>query len=139
MAIAWALRLVHGCREIRKKMMKKSKYVPGELIERGNEAMKPSPVAKFLYDIGYYDGQYEVVKELERPVYPGLEDVLIAARNTWPNTNFSLEELIDWVRDGAVDPTTNEKTLSYREGEEMYEALDLITFDLFIPVNQRSI
>lgn len=143
MPIAWVLRLVHGGHEIGRKimkgMMKKSKYIPGELIERGTEAMKPSPLAKFLYDVGYYDGQYEVVKELERPVYPGLEDVLIAARNTWPNTTFSLEELIDWVKKGATDPTTNEKTLSYREGEEMYEAVDLITLDLFIPVNQRSI
>ena len=121
------------------KMIKKRKYVPGELIDRGTEAMKPSPVAKFMYEIGYYDGQYEVAKELERPVYPDLEGVLIAARNTWPNTAMSLEELIDWVRNGATDPRTNEKTLSYREGEEIYEALNLINDDLFIPVKQQCI
>ena len=111
--------------------MKRNNYASGELTRRRVGGLESSPLSQKLIEIGFYNGNYRVVKELNRRLHPSLETVFSAAQLTWKNRSMSLEEIIEWVRKGSINPSTNEQTLSFREDEELYETINLINYGLF--------
>ena len=111
--------------------MKRNNYASGELTRRRVGGLESSPLSRKLIEIGFYNGNYRVVKELNRPLHPSLETVFSAAQLTWKSRSMSLEEIIEWVRKGSINPSTNEQTLSFREDEELYETMNLINYGLF--------
>lgn len=111
--------------------MKRHNHVSSELTRRRVGGLESSSLTKKLIEMGFYEGNYRVVKDFDRPLHPSLERIFEAARLTWENRRVSLEEIIEWVRDGSISPTTHEKTIYFRDGAELYEALNLINYELF--------
>lgn len=79
------------------------KYVPGAQIRAFVETIRPSIASQLAFERGFYEGNYTVVSVPEIPLRPGLEKIRQAAYAKWPQTVVSLEDIMDWVREGAPD------------------------------------
>lgn len=108
-----------------------AKYIPGQLIREFTDQIKPSEATRVALEYGFYDGDYEVVRNPSTPLPQDLEAVRVAAAALWPNRLVSLEEIIAWVEDGAVDPQSKAKAYQVVPGGEREGAALLIDNGLF--------
>lgn len=108
-----------------------SRYVPGARIKEVIDEMKPSEAANAAFERGFYDGQYEVAKTSQASLRPELERMRVAAQTLWPNQLVTLDEIMKWVADGAMDPIKDEPTLPNPPSDVQRTTVLLINNDVF--------
>lgn len=108
-----------------------SSYVPGERIKEVIDEMKPSEAANAAFERGFYDGQYEVATTSHGFLPPDLERIRAAAQKLWQRKLVTLEEIMNWVADGAMDPIQQEPTLPIPPDDVQGTTVLLINNDVF--------
>lgn len=108
-----------------------SRYVPGSRIKEFIDEMKPSEAAKAAFERGFYDGEYEVVATARGNLRPELERMRVAAQTLWPRKLATLDEIMKWVAEGAMDPIKKEPTLPSPTDDVQGTTVLLINNDVF--------
>lgn len=109
-----------------------TEYIPGQQIKEFIKSVQPPAEYDAEFEYGYYDGEYVVAGKPEIPFLAELEKIRDAASTLWQNQLIPFADLILWVKNGAVDPLTDEQTMQVTPGDEQKKTVLLIVNGVFV-------
>ena len=109
-----------------------TKYIPGQQIRDFVRDMQPPSDFDAGFEYGFYDGDYAVIGESKVQLRPELEKIRLAALTLWQNRLITFPEILQWVKRGATDPLTDEKTMQVLTGDEQRKTVLLIKNGIFV-------
>lgn len=109
-----------------------TKYVPGQKIRDFVKNIQPPSDVGAGFEYGFYDGDYAVISDSKVQLRPELEKIRLAAFTLWQNRLITFPEILQWVRHGATDPLTDEKTMQVPGGDEQRKTVLLIKNGVFV-------
>ena len=110
-----------------------SDYVPGDKSMAVVKGIRPSTAVERAFELGFYEGHYKVAPIKDSQSFrPEMGMLLRSAQTKWPNCVVPFDDIVDWVRDDALDLLSGKHLMAKSPLDPQARAVLLINNGLFL-------